>query len=172
MGKSVNIEILILSDTPSPKQGISGRALVNIVTKEGHSVVERLLIPDDIGRIRYEMSRRIQDPGIEVVISIGGTRLSDRDGTSEALLPLFDRVVDSFSAVFHEISFGMVVASTIASRAVADVAYGAFIFCLSGVMEACKDVGNDILPHQLDDPHRPCNLVELMPGLNEPLVHP
>ena len=87
-------------------------------------------------------------------------------------MPLFDRIVSGFSAVFHEVFFGMVAASTMAPRTVADIAHGTFIFCLSGFIEASKDVGIDILPDQLDDPHRPCSLVELMTGLNESLVYP
>ena len=167
MKKSVNIAILTLSDTRSLEQDTSGQALVDMATNDGHIVVERLLIPDDIYRIRYEMSRWILDPGIELVISTGGTGITGRDGTPEAVTPLFDRVLDGFSAVFHEVSFATVASSTIASRAVAGVANRTFIFCLPGSTGACKDAWNNILTHQLNDSHRPCNLVELMPRLNE-----
>lgn len=167
MKRSVNIAILTLSDSRSLEEDTSGQALVDMATKDGHFVVERLLIPDDIYRIRFEMSRWIIDPGVEVVISTGGTGLTGRDITPQAVTPLFDRVLDGFAVVFHEVSFGTVATWTIASRAVAGIVNGTFIFSLPGSTGACKDAWKNILTHQLNDGHGPCNLVELMPRLNE-----
>ncbi len=165
--RPVNIALLTVSDTRTLDEDTSGLALKEMAEADGHHVVERLLVPDDIYRIRYEVSRWIIDPSVEVVITTGGTGLTGRDGTPEAVSVLFDRTIDGFGELFRQLSYQTVGTSTIASRAVAGVANGTFIFSLPGSTGACKDAWKGILTHQLDAGHRPCNLVELMPRLTE-----
>lgn len=165
--RPVKLAIMTVSDTRTLDNDTSGAALVKMATGDGHEVVERLLVPDDIYRIRYEVSRWIIDPDIEAVITTGGTGLTGRDGTPEAVTPLFDRTIDGFGEIFRQISLQTVGTSTIASRAVAGVANGTFIFSLPGSTGACKDAWKGILREQLNINNRPCNLVELMPRLTE-----
>lgn len=165
--KSVNIAIITISDSRTIEQDTSGQALVDMAEKEGHKVKHRLLIPDDIYRIRFEVSRFIIDQNVEVVITTGGTGLTGRDGTPEAVTPLFDREIKGFGELFRQLSYETVGTSTIASRAVAGVANGTFIFSVPGSTGACKDAWNGILKQQLNSTFGPCNLVELMPRLTE-----
>ncbi len=165
--RPVRIAVMTISDTRTLEDDTSGQALVDMATADGHEVVERILVRDDIYRIRYEVSRWIIDPNVEVVISTGGTGLTGRDGTPEAVRPLFDREIEGFGELFRQISYQTVRTSTIASRAVGGVANGTFIFALPGSTGACRDAWNGILRDQLDLAHKPCNLVELMPRLTE-----
>ncbi len=165
--RPVRIAVMTISDTRTLEDDTSGQALVDMATADGHEVVERILVRDDIYRIRYEVSRWIIDPNVEVVISTGGTGLTGRDGTPEAVRPLFDREIEGFGELFRQISYQTVRTSTIASRAVGGVANGTFIFALPGSTGACRDAWSGILRDQLDLSHRPCNLVELMPRLTE-----
>jgi len=165
--RPVRIAIMTVSDTRTLEDDSSGAALVKMVTEDGHQVVERIIVPDDIYRIRYEVSRWIIDGQVEAVITTGGTGLTGRDGTPEAVLPLFDRTIEGFGELFRQLSYETVGTSTIASRAVGGVANGTFIFSLPGSTGACKDAWKGVLRHQLDINHKPCNLVELMPRLTE-----
>lgn len=165
--RPVGLAILTTSDTRSLAEDSSGQALVEMAESDGHLIVERLLVPDDIYRIRFEISRWIIDPKVEVVICTGGTGLTGRDGTTEAVRPLLDREIEGFGELFRQLSFQTVGTSAIASRALGGVANGTFIFCLPGSTGACRDAWTGILRHQLDIGHRPCNLVELMPRLLE-----
>jgi len=165
--RPVRIAIMTVSDTRTLDDDSSGAALVKMVTEDGHQVVERIMVPDDIYRIRYEVSRWIIDEQVEAVITTGGTGLTGRDGTPEAVLPLFDRTIEGFGELFRQLSYETVGTSTIASRAVGGVANGTFIFSLPGSTGACKDAWKGVLRHQLDINHKPCNLVELMPRLTE-----
>jgi len=165
--RRVRIAIMTVSDTRTLDDDSSGAALVKMVTEDGHQVVERIMVPDDIYRIRYEVSRWIIDEQVEAVITTGGTGLTGRDGTPEAVLPLFDRTIEGFGELFRQLSYETVGTSTIASRAVGGVANGTFIFSLPGSTGACKDAWKGVLRHQLDINHKPCNLVELMPRLTE-----
>ena len=165
--RPVCIAIMTVSDTRTLDDDSSGAALVKMVTEDGHQVVERIIVPDDIYRIRYEVSRWIIDEQVEAVITTGGTGLTGRDGTPEAVLPLFDRTIEGFGELFRQLSYETVGTSTIASRAVGGVANGTFIFSLPGSTGACKDAWRGVLRHQLDINHKPCNLVELMPRLTE-----
>ncbi len=165
--RPVRIAIMTVSDTRTLDDDSSGAALVKMVTEDGHQVVERIIVPDDIYRIRYEVSRWIIDEQVEAVITTGGTGLTGRDGTPEAVLPLFDRTIEGFGELFRQLSYETVGTSTIASRAVGGVANGTFIFSLPGSTGACKDAWKGVLRHQLDINHKPCNLVELMPRLTE-----
>ena len=165
--RPVRLAVMTISDTRTLEDDTSGDALVKMATDDGHEVVERLLVPDDIYRIRYEISRWIIDPNVEAVITTGGTGLTGRDGTPEAVAPLFDRTIEGFGELFRYVSYQTVRTSTIASRAIGGVANGTFIFCLPGSTGACKDAWKGVLRDQFDIRHRPCNLVELMPRLTE-----
>jgi len=165
--RPVRLAILTTSDTRTLAEDTSGQALMEMAEADGHQIVERLLVPDDIYRIRFEVSRWIIDPGVEAVICTGGTGLTGRDGTTEAVRPLLDREIDGFGELFRHISYQTVGTSAIASRALGGVANGTFIFCLPGSTGACRDAWKGILSHQFDISHRPCNLVELMPRLME-----
>lgn len=165
--RPVRLAIMTVSDSRTLDNDTSGDALVKMATADGHEIVERLLVPDDIYRIRYEVSRWIIDPTVEAVITTGGTGLTGRDGTPEAVTPLFDRTIEGFGELFRQLSYQTVGTSTIASRAVAGVANGTFIFSLPGSTGACKDAWKGVLSEQLNINNRPCNLVELMPRLTE-----
>ncbi len=165
--RPVQIAILTISDSRTLENDTSGAQLLELATAAGHTVVERRLVPDNRYQIRAEVSRWIVDPAVEVVITTGGTGLTGRDGTPEALIPLFDRLIEGFGELFRALSYQTVKTSTIASRAVAGVANGTFIFALPGSTGACHDAWHGILVHQLDPNHGPCNLVELLPRLTE-----
>ncbi len=165
--RPVRLAIMTVSDTRTLENDTSGDALLKLATEDGHEVVERILVRDDIYRIRFEVSRWIIDPSVEAVITTGGTGLTGRDGTPEAIAPLLDRTIDGFGELFRHVSYQTVGTSTIASRALAGVANGTFVFCLPGSTGACKDAWKGVLHDQLDINHRPCNLVELMPRLTE-----
>ena len=163
----VRIAVLTVSDTRSHKDDKSGDTLAAMIHAAGHEVTARGLVKDDVEAIRAQVRAWIADKSIDVIISTGGTGFTGRDVTPEAIRPLFEKEVDGFSTVFHMISFDKVGTSTIQSRACAGLAHGTYIFCLPGSPGACKDAWNGILVHQLDNRHRPCNLVEIMPRLEE-----
>jgi molybdenum cofactor biosynthesis protein B len=163
----VRIAVLTVSDTRSAAEDTSGDTLVAMLEGAGHVLADRALVRDDVGRIRAQVQTWIADPTIDVVITTGGTGFTGRDVTPEAIKPLFEKEIEGFSTVFHMISFEKVATSTIQSRACAGVAHGTYIFCLPGSPGACKDAWNGILKWQLDNRHRPCNFVEIMPRLEE-----
>lgn len=163
----VRIAVLTVSDTRTLEDDTSGGWLAEAVDAAGHVLAERAIVPDDVERIRAEVSAWIDDPEIDVVISTGGTGLTGRDVTPEAVTPLFEKHIEGFAIVFHSISFRSVGLSTIQSRACAGVARGTFIFCLPGSGGAVRDGWEQIISHQLDARTRPCNLVEIMPRLEE-----
>jgi molybdenum cofactor biosynthesis protein B len=163
----VRIAVLTVSDTRGPGEDVSGDALAAMLGAAGHELAARALVKDDIAAIRGQVQAWIADAGIDVVITTGGTGFTGRDVTPEAVRPLFEKEIDGFSTVFHMISFEKVGTSTIQSRACGGLAQGTYIFCLPGSPGACKDAWNGILVHQLDNRHRPCNLVEIMPRLEE-----
>jgi molybdopterin adenylyltransferase len=163
----VRIAVLTVSDTRGPADDRSGDALAAMIAADGHELAARALVKDDIAQIRDTVQGWIVDASIDVVISTGGTGFTGRDVTPEAVKPLFEKEIDGFSAVFHMISYEKVATSTIQSRACGGVAQGTYIFCLPGSPGACKDAWNGILKWQLDNRHRPCNFVEIMPRLEE-----
>jgi molybdopterin adenylyltransferase len=164
---AVRIAVLTVSDTRGPTDDKSGNTLVELITAAGHQVADRSLVKDDVPEIRKKIQDWIADPVVDVVITTGGTGFTGRDVTPEAIKPLFEKEIDGFSAVFHLISFQKVATSTIQSRACGGVAKGTYIFCLPGSPGACRDAWNGILKFQLDNRHRPCNFVEIMPRLEE-----
>jgi molybdopterin adenylyltransferase len=163
----VGIAVLTVSDSRGPEQDGSGRALVERLVTAGHRLAGRAILPDDIYRIRAQVSVWIADPAVQVVLTTGGTGLTGRDGTPEAVAPLLDKVIDGFGEVFRAFSLAEIGASTIQSRAVAGVANGTYIFCLPGSSGACRTAWDKLIAPQLDYRTRPCNLVELMPRLLE-----
>ncbi|MGB5541281.1 MAG: molybdenum cofactor biosynthesis protein B [Gammaproteobacteria bacterium] len=165
--KPLNIAILTISDTRDEATDSSGRALAEGLLSAGHKLAEKLIVPDDIYIIRRELSRWIADDAVQAVISNGGTGLTGRDGTPEAVAPLLDRTIDGFGELFRWFSLDEVGTSTIASRAIAGVANATFIFCLPGSTNACRTGWNRIIEPQLDSRNRPCNLSELLPRLKE-----
>ena len=163
----VRIAVLTVSDTRGPTEDKSGDSLAEMIVRAGHELAERAIVKDEVEDIRRKVMSWIADPRIDVVISTGGTGFTGRDVTPEAIKPLFEKEIEGFSTVFHMISYEKVGTSTIQSRACGGLAQGTYIFCLPGSPGACKDAWNGILVHQLDNRHRPCNLVEIMPRLEE-----
>ena len=162
----VRIAVLTVSDTRTPETDGSGSWLAGAIETAGHVLAGRAIVPDDKDRIRAAVQAWIEDPAVDAVVSTGGTGLTGRDVTPEAVLPLFDKVIEGFAVVFHNASFRSVGLSTIQSRACAGVANGTFIFCLPGSGGAVRD-GWEVIAPQLDARTRPCNLVEIMPRLEE-----
>lgn len=165
--KPLGIAVLTISDTRTAENDTSGQALVDGLTAAGHRLAEKLIVPDDIYIIRRELSRWITDEHIQAIITNGGTGLTGRDGTPEAVTPLFDRTIDGFGELFRWLSYEDVGTSTIASRAVAGIANATFIFCLPGSTNACRTGWHKLIESQLDARNRPCNLTELLPRLKE-----
>ena len=163
----VRIAVLIVSDTRTLETDTSGAVLVQRIEAAGHELADRKIVPDDKAAIRETVSAWIADPQVDVVITSGGTGLTGRDVTPEAITPLFDKTIEGFSVIFHQVSFQSVGLSTLQSRAVAGLASGTFIFCLPGSNGAVKDGWDKVIAFQLDSRHKPCNLVELMPRLME-----
>ena len=161
------IALLTVSDTRSLKDDKSGDTLTAMASDAGHRIAARMLLKDDKAAIRQQVANWIANPEIDVVITTGGTGFTGRDVTPEALRPLFEKEIDGFSTVFHIISYAKIETSTIQSRACAGLAGGTYVFCLPGSPGACRDGWNGILKWQLDNRHRPCNFVEIMPRLEE-----
>ncbi len=165
----LSIAVLTVSDTRSLEDDKSGATLAERLTKAGHKLGDRAIVPDDVEAIRQKVRAWIADPAIDAIITTGGTGFTGRDVTPEAIEPLFEKRMEGFSAVFHRISYDKIGTSTIQSRATAGVAGSTFIFVLPGSPGACKDAWDGILSNQLDYRHRPCNFVEIMPRLDEHL---
>lgn len=163
----VRIAVLTVSDTRTLADDKSGNTLVELLKADGHIEADRAIVKDDVAQIRARVQGWIADPEIDVVITTGGTGFTGRDVTPEALRPLFEKEIDGFSTVFHIISYAKIETSTIQSRACAGLAGGTYIFCLPGSPGACRDGWTGILKWQLDNRHRPCNFVEIMPRLEE-----
>ena len=163
----VNIAVLTVSDTRTVKEDKSGASLEKMLTQAGHVLAERTIVKDDVEAIRSVLRSWIENSDIDVVITTGGTGFTGRDITPEAVRPLFEKEIEGFSTLFHMQSFEKVGTSTIQSRACGGVANGTYIFCVPGSPGACKDAWEGILKYQLDNRHRPCNFVEIMPRLLE-----
>lgn len=163
----LNIAVLTVSDSRSEAEDKSGRLLVERLTGAGHCCIDKQIVRDDIYRIRAVVSAWIADPQVQAIITTGGTGVTGRDGTPEAVLPLLDKRLEGFGETFRQISFGQIRTSTIQSRAIAGVANGTYVFCVPGSTGACATAWDELLQHQLDIRTRPCNLAELMPRLQE-----
>lgn len=164
-----HIAVITISDTRTPETDKSGNTLAERITAAGHTLVHRTIVRDDVRKIRAEVRKLVKRRDVDVVITTGGTGLTGRDVTVEALRPLFDKEIEGFGVVFHMVSFKKINTSTIQSRATAGVMAGTYVFCLPGSPGACKDAWDEILVHQLDYRHHPCNFIEIMPRLDEHL---
>ena len=153
----LNIAILTLSDSRTFENDTSGQALVDSLEAAGHKLAARELCKDEIYTSRAIVSAWVADPGIDVIISTGGTGLTRRDSTPEALKPLFDQNIEGFGELFRQLSYDEIGSSTIQSRALAGLANQTLVFCLPGSTGACRTGWNKILKEQLDSSHRPCN---------------
>ena len=163
----VAIAVLTVSDSRGPKEDESGKTLVDRLEAAGHKLAARAVVKDDIGQIRAQINAWVADPNVDVVITTGGTGMTGRDVTPEAVEALFEKKIAGFGELFRWISYGKVGTSTIQSRATGGVVKGTYIFSLPGSPSACRDGWDEILRLQLDSRYRPCNLVELMPRLME-----
>ena len=166
----VNIAVLTVSDTRTEADDKSGATLIEMIGKAGHRVIARRIVRDDKNAIVAQLRQWIADPSVDVVISTGGTGVTGRDVTPEAFHEVYEKEIAGFGELFRWLSYQKVGTSTIQSRATSGVAGGTYLFALPGSPGACRDGWNDILKFQLDIRHRPCNLVELMPRLQEHLA--
>lgn len=163
----VRIAVLTISDTRDEESDTSGAILAERIVSAGHVCAARTIVPDDIAAIRARVRGWIEAGQADVVITTGGTGLTGRDVTPEALEPLFDKRIEGFSVIFHHVSYQTIGLSTLQSRATAGIIDGVFVFCLPGSNGAVRDGWDKVIRWQLDSRHRPCNLVELMPRLKE-----
>lgn len=164
---AVGVAVMTVSDSRTKATDSSGGYLARAITEAGHRLAGSAIVPDDAARIAAQMLEFCQDESVDVVISTGGTGLTGRDVTPEAVMPLFDKVIEGFASVWHMVSFESVGLSTIQSRACAGIINGKFVFCLPGSNGAVRDGWTRIIAPQLDHRTRPCNLVEIMPRLME-----
>jgi molybdopterin adenylyltransferase len=163
----LTIAVLVISDTRTELDDKSGHTLVECLTETGHYLFKKTIVPDNIYKIRAVVSDWIATDNVNVIITTGGTGVTGRDGTPEAIQPLLDKVLDGFGETFRMLSYQDIKTSTIQSRAIAGVANGTYIFCLPGSTNACRTAWQQLIEAQLDSRTRPCNLVQLMPRLME-----
>ncbi len=163
----VNIAILTISDTRRKKDDRSGDLLQQRITEVGHNLLFRDIVEDDVEKIVAKLAPWIDETDVDVIITTGGTGVTGRDVTPEAVMQLWDKEIPGFGELFRWISYQKIATSTIQSRACAGVANGTYIFSLPGSPNACRDGWDEILIYQLDSRHSPCNFVELMPRLRE-----
>lgn len=154
--------VLTVSDTRTEETDTSGQYLTQAMEEFGHTVVQKKIVKDDVYEMRAVVSQWIADPGIQVIVSTGGTGFSGRDSTPEAMSPLFDKSIDGFGELFRHLSYADIGTSTVQSRALAGLANGTVIFCLPGSTGACRLAWERILKEQLDGTHRPCNFVGVL----------
>jgi molybdenum cofactor biosynthesis protein B len=164
---AVRVAILTISDTRDEESDTSGQVLVDRVKAAGHVLAGRAVVRDDVEQIRQTVRDWIASGQVDAIVTTGGTGLTGRDVTPEALEPLFDKKIDGFSVVFHMVSYASVGLSTLQSRATAGLIGGVFVFCLPGSNGAVRDGWDKVIAAQLDSRHKPCNMVELMPRLLE-----
>ena len=165
----VNIAVLTVSDSRDEASDKSGKTLAELIEAAGHKLAAKRIVKDDQGAIVAQLNTWIADPSIDVVISTGGTGVTGRDVTPEAFHAVYEKEIAGFGEIFRMVSYQKIGTSTIQSRATAGVAGGTYLFALPGSPGACRD-GWEIIAPQLDNRHRPCNLVELMPRLKEHLT--
>jgi len=164
---SLNLAVLTISDSRTEEDDTSGNTLIERANEAGHKAVDKKIVPDDIYQIRAAISRWIADPEIHAVVTTGGTGVTGRDGTPEAVQPLLDKEIEGFGEMFRMISYNEIKTSALQSRAIAGVANGTYIFCLPGSSGACRTGWDEIIKDQLDHRTSPCNLAMLIPRLLE-----
>ncbi len=163
----INIAIITISDTRTIKNDTSGDILEGRINESGHKMIERTIIPDDVDKIKETLETMSSQKEIDCIITTGGTGLTGRDTTPEAVKEIASKHIDGFGELFRQVSFNKIGTSAIQSRAVAALINTTYVFCLPGSTGACKDGWDEILKYQLDIRHKPCNFVEIMPRLNE-----
>jgi len=163
----VRIAVLTISDTRDEESDTSGHVLVERLTGAGHLLADKAIVRDHIGEIRAQVKAWTGSGNVDVILTTGGTGITGRDVTPEAVEPLLDKKIEGFSVIFHLVSYQTVGLSTLQSRALAGIIGGVFIFCLPGSNGAVRDGWDRVISPQLDSRHRPCNMVELMPRLLE-----
>jgi molybdenum cofactor biosynthesis protein B len=163
----LSIAVLTVSDSRSEENDTSGKLLVERLTGAGHKLAEKAIVTDTVYAVRAIVSRWIADPAVQVVITTGGTGVTGRDATPEAIDVLLDKRLEGFGEIFRMLSFEEIQTSTIQSRALAGVANATLLFCIPGSSGACRTAWDKLIQAQLDRRTRPCNFVELLPRLNE-----
>ena len=165
--KPVRIAVLTVSDTRDEESDTSGHVLAERIKTAGHELADKGIVQDDVAQIREQIKAWVASGAVDAIITTGGTGITGRDVTPEAVEPLFDKKIDGFSVIFHLVSYQSVGLSTLQSRATAGIIDGVFVFCLPGSNGAVKDGWDKVISAQLDSRHGPCNMVELMPRLLE-----
>lgn len=165
--KPLNIAVLTVSDTRTEETDTSGKLLVERLIQAGHRLVDKRIVPDDIYQVRAIVAAWIASPEVEVILTTGGTGVTGRDGTPEAVRPLLDKELEGFGELFRMISFEEIGTSALQSRALAGVANGTYVFCLPGSRHACATAWDRMIEKQLDFRTKPCNLAQLIPRLKE-----
>ena len=163
----VTIAVMTVSDTRTEKDDKSGTLLGHLLQESGHELADQAIVKDDITAIQSQIKAWVSNPKVDVILTTGGTGFTGRDVTPEAARPLFNKEIDGFSTLFHQLSYEKIGTSTIQSRACGGLIEDTLIFCVPGSPGACKDAWHGILKYQLDNRHRPCNFVEIMPRLLE-----
>ena len=163
----INIAIITISDSRTKENDTSGDTLEKRIINAGHHMIKRIIIPDDVSIIKNTLEELSLDNEIDCIITTGGTGLTGRDTTPEAIKEIASKHIDGFGELFRQVSFNKIGTSAIQSRAVAALINTTYVFCLPGSTGACKDGWDEILQYQLDIRHKPCNFVEIMPRLNE-----
>ena len=164
---SLQIAVLTVSDSRTLANDTSGAALTEMLTADGHRLADRKILPDDTAAIAAQVQAWIDNPAVDVVLTTGGTGVTGRDVTPEALMPLFEKTIPGFGELFRWLSFAKIGPATIQSRALAGLAKGTYIFALPGSTSACRDAWEGILSHQFDQQSKPCNFISLIPRLRE-----
>lgn len=159
----LNIAVLTISDTRTLETDTSGALLADRLQAAGHGLVARVIVPDEVDKIRAQVRAWAEDPGVDVILTTGGTGFAPRDVTPEAVRPLFRREMDGFSVVFHQASYGTVGVSTLQSRALAGQVDETFVFCVPGSTGACRDAWDLVLAQEFDSRFKPCSLVGQIP---------
>ncbi len=163
----INIAVITISDSRTKENDTSGDTLEKRITGAGHKMIKRTIIPDDVSQIKDTLDTMSKEEEIDCIITTGGTGLTGRDTTPEAVNEIASKQIDGFGELFRQVSFEKIGTSAIQSRAVAALINSTYVFCLPGSTGACKDGWDEILQYQLDIRHKPCNFVEIMPRLNE-----
>ena len=163
----INIAVITISDSRTKENDTSGDTLEKRIIDGGHTVIKRTIIPDDVSQIKDTLDTMSKEEDIDCIITTGGTGLTGRDTTPEAVNAIASKQIDGFGELFRQVSFEKIGTSAIQSRAVAALINSTYVFCLPGSTGACKDGWDEILQYQLDIRHKPCNFVEIMPRLNE-----
>ena len=165
--KAINIAVVTISDTRIKENDTSGDILEERIKKLGHVLEKRIIIKDDKNKIIDTLKELSNQNNVDCIITTGGTGLTGRDSTTEAVIEIANKIIEGFGELFRQISYKKIGTSSIQSRALAALVNSTYVFCLPGSTSACKDGWDEILKYQLDIRHKPCNFIEIMPRLNE-----